>query len=191
MPQSNRSYFALSMALMLAVLLISALSACSFSSSPDYIVSEARTLNRGDEIPALSGKKIVELSGGNLGNSALDADYSLLESLGTVVYDVNDPFESQIIEYEGVLLSTLFDQFGGASTTSVTFTANDDYQQDILIEDAEKWPIILATKVNGEYPPTDLRGPLMIVYPYDQYPELDPSRYDLFWIWQISNIKFN
>jgi len=28
----------------------------------------------------------------------------------------------------------------------------------------------------------------MIVYPYDSYPELDPSTYDPFWIWQIANI---
>ncbi|MBN4064684.1 hypothetical protein JYU04_03000 [Dehalococcoides mccartyi] len=150
-----------------------------------------RTLNFGDEIPEIQGNPILSISGGALADSKQPADIRMLESLGTIKYSVDDPYDNEIVEYEGVPLKTIFDQFGGPDSTNIIITATDDYQQIIPRADADKWPIILALKVNGAYAPNDHRGPSMIIYPYDQFSELEPTKYDQFWVWQIKTIEFS
>lgn len=168
--------------LALAILGATLLFGCSSERDPDYLDVKPRTLNVGDPIMRIR-------SGVN--DTPFDVDISILESLGTVSYSVDDPYELTDVEYEGVLLSVLFEQFGGAESKSVTILAIDDYTQTIPRDHIEKWPLLLALKANGSYSPRSHRGPVMIIYPYDQYPELDPTIYDPFWVWQISDMPFN
>jgi hypothetical protein len=187
----SRRFSWLNLLIIASVVIVTLASCSSEPDQPSYVEVQSRVLNSGDELPAMQGEAIFEVSGGTTGESATPVDKNILESLGTIKYSVNDPYENVTIEYEGVLLKTLFDQFGGEGSTEVAITAIDDYQQVIPRVDAEKWPIMLALKSNGAYAPKDNRGPSMIVYPYDQFPELDPTTYDPFWIWQIKNIRFN
>ena len=150
-----------------------------------------RTLNAGDQVPAVTRDQILTIAVGIIGQSEIVADNGLLESVGTIKYTVYDPYENRAVEYEGILLESLFDQFGSTDTTDITVTAMDDYQQVVQRADAEKWLIILALKADGEYAQREHRGPSMIIYPYDDYPELSPSVYDPFWVWQVANITFN
>jgi hypothetical protein len=191
LPHSISSRFSLFNYAILAGVVLVVLASCSVSTEPDYVEVKSRTLRSGDEIPTVAGDTVLALSGGTIGESRLNADVQLLESIGTVSYSVNDPYENRPVEYEGVLLESLFDQFGGAAATGVTITAIDDYQQVISRVDAEKWPIILALKADGEYAKRNHRGPSMIIYPYDQYSELEPTKYDPQWVWQIAGINFN
>jgi hypothetical protein len=177
--------------LVLSVVLTLIFTGCATTTEPDFVEVRPRSLQTGDELQIPLGNKILSLSGGTLGDKQIDADIPLLQSLGIVKYSVNDPYEKADIEYEGVLLETLFDQFGGAESTTMTITASDDYRQTISRVDAEKWPIMLALKADGNYAPSDHRGPSMIVYPYDQYPELEPTAYDHLWVWQITSIAFS
>ncbi|MDG0866659.1 molybdopterin-dependent oxidoreductase [Candidatus Lucifugimonas marina] len=177
----------LNLAILVSVVLVTLVS-CTTETEPDYTEVLPRTLTRGEEIPAATGDTIFTLNAVATGNEPIDIDISLLESLGTVKYTVEDPYENRQVEYEGVLVETVLDQFGGSNTTGITLTAIDDYQQTIPIDHVEEWPVLLALKSDGEYAPRSHRGPAMIVYPYDSYPELDPSTYDPFWIWQIANI---
>ncbi|MEE8046042.1 MAG: hypothetical protein V3T49_04305 [Dehalococcoidia bacterium] len=186
---SSRSSF--SNYAILAAVIFFVLSACATSNEPDYVEVKERTLHSGDEIPATSGTTIVSFSGGSIGDGEIAVDIQILESIGTVKYSVDDPYENRLIEYEGVLLRSLFDQFADSESASVTITAIDDYQQVIPRVDAEKWPIILAIKSDGEYTTRDHRGPSMIIYPYDQFSELEQAIYDPFWVWQIAHISFD
>jgi hypothetical protein len=176
--------------LILSAVIGTVLTACADEKEADYAQVLPRTLDAGDKLPAALGETVLTLSGGTVGSTPINVDTALLESLGTVKYSVNDPYENKPIEYEGILLTTLLDQFGKASSSEIVITAIDDYQQNIPRTDAEKWPIILALKVDGVYAARDHRGPSMIIYPYDNYSELEPTTYDPFWVWQIANISF-
>lgn len=176
-------------ALLTLALVITA--SCSAEQSPDYVEVLPRTTHAGDPMPAPNGNTIVEITGMGTGSSPIDIGVSQLESLGTVKFSVDDPYELTDVEYEGVLLSTMFEQFGGSESDSVTISAIDDYSQVIPREHTEKWPVLVALKSGGAYVKRDHRGPAMIIYPYDQYPELDSTTYDPFWVWQISHIVFN
>jgi hypothetical protein len=53
----------------------------------------------------------------------------------------------------------------GDSASSVRITALDDYQVDIPFAEIEKWPILLATRMNGEYMSIENSGPTRIIFP--------------------------
>ena len=187
----SRRFSWLNLLIIASVVIVTLASCSSEPDHPSYVGVQSRVLNSGDELPAMQCEAIFEISGGTTGDSATPVDRNILESLGMIKYSVDDPYENKSIEYEGVLLKNLFDQFGGEGSTEVAITAIDDYQQVIPRADAEKWPIILALKVDGAYAPKDHRGPSLIVYPYNDFPELEPTAYDQFWIWQIKNMSFN
>ena len=176
---------------LVAILVTLAQASCSPPETPDYIEVLPRTLNVGDELPTLIDNAIIEISGGTIGESPVNVNISLLEAMGTVKYSVYDPYELREVEYEGVLLATLFDQFGGVDADSVAILAIDDYLQTIPREHTEKWPVLLALKTDGNYAQRSHRGPAMIIYPYDKYRELDPTTFDPLWVWQISHMTFN
>jgi hypothetical protein len=121
--------------------------------------------------------------------STLQFDMPTLEKLGVVQYKVDDPFAKKTILYSGVLLSQLL-KAAGASTdaTTLTLRALDDYSTDVKISDANKWPVLVATKADGAYMPIDKNGPLISVWPFNDFPEIDHVTYDAQWLWSLSKI---
>ena len=154
-------------------------------------VSEG-TLKAGDTIPAPTGEVVLTVDGKisqtNVGN-ALQFDMATLEKIGVVQYDVDDPFVKENITYSGVLVSELLKVVGAApDATTLTLLALDDYSTDMKISDAEKWPVLVATQANGAYMPVDKNGPLISVFPFNDFPELDHLTYDALWVWSLAGI---
>ena len=67
------------------------------------------------------------------------------------------------------------DQFGGMAQLL-----------DVLL-DFERYPVLFALRMNGQDLSTD-RGPIWIVYPRDDFPELKNETADTRWIWQLSKL---
>jgi hypothetical protein len=84
-------------------------------------------------------------------------------------------------------------KFVGAanSASNVRITALDDYQVDIPFIEIKKWPILLATRMNGEYMSIENSGPTRIIFPYHAYPEIDSIKYDDLWVWNIERMEIN
>ena len=57
----------------------------------------------------------------------------------------------------------------GATGTTVVATALNDYSGEIGIDLIEDYPVLLATRLNGEPLAAD-KGPIWIIYPIDDYP---------------------
>jgi len=56
-------------------------------------------------------------------------------------------------------------------------------------EDWEKWPVILATRQDGEPLERRTQGPARVVYPIDDHPELNAADYKPRWVWTIKKIE--
>jgi hypothetical protein len=175
------------------VLIAFLLAACTQQpASTIYETVSAATIKPGDSIPAPTGEVVLTIDGNisqtNVGNS-LQLDMATLEKIGVVQYDVNDPFVKEKITYSGVLLSEILKAAGAdASATTLTLRALDDYSTDMNITDADKWPILVATRANGEYMAIDKNGPLISVFPFDDFPEIDHLTYDALWVWSMHEI---
>jgi hypothetical protein len=162
------------------------------STPTTYTIVSEGTLKPGDAVPAPTGDVVLTIDGKikqtNSGDT-LQFDMQTLESLGVVQYEVDDPFAKKKIVYAGVLLSQVLKMAGvDSGATTLTLKALDDYTTDMKISDAEKWPVLVATKADGAYMPIDKNGPLISVWPFNDFPEIDHITYDALWVWSLSGI---
>lgn len=168
--------------------------ACAGPATPAYqVVSQAR-FAPGSPIPPPSEKVILTISGDisvtNVGDT-LQFDMPTLESLGLVKYTMNDPFLMEEVNYTGVLMSRVSEFVGAPDIPgNVRIVALDDYHVDLSLEDIQRWPVLLATRSNGEYLSIENAGPTRIVFPYHAHSELDPVGYDKkLWIWNVKSMQ--
>jgi hypothetical protein len=174
------------------LIFIPMLVACSQAPTTAYTTVSEATLKPGDVVPAPTGDVVLIIDGKinqtNAGDT-LQFDMPTLESIGVVKYAVDDPFAKKNITYSGVLLSQVLEVAGAdPSATTLTLKALDDYTTDMKISDANKWPVLVATQADGAYMPIDKNGPLISVWPFDDFPEIDHVTYDALWVWSLSNI---
>jgi len=168
------------------------LTACGQQTHAIYETVSTPTLKSGSAIPAPTGDVVLTIDGKisqtNSGTS-LQFDMKTLESIGVVQYKVDDPFAKKNILYAGVLLSQLLKVAGAApDATTLTLRALDDYSTDMKISDASKWPILIATRADNAYMPIDKSGPLISVFPFNDFPEIDHITYDAQWLWSLAGI---
>ncbi len=89
--------------------------------------------------------------------------------------------------FRGVLTRDLLAAVG-AQGDAITAVALDDYEYTIPMAKLEQYPIMVALDMNGEaMTPRDL-GPIWIVYPRDDYPELDTQETDHRMVWQVREL---
>ena len=183
----------ISRAICFLALTIFLLTACGpQAASTTYKTVSEGTLKPGSAIPAPAGPVVLTIDGKisqtNSGQS-LQFDMAALESIGVVQYKVDDPFLKKNILYSGVLLSQLLKVAGAASdATTLTLWALDDYSTDMKIADGNKWPVLIATQGDGAYIPLDKNGPLISVFPFNDFPEIDHLTYDNQWLWALAKI---
>ena len=137
-----------------------------------------------------SGRSILTVSGKiNAANNSesVQFDRAALEALGTVAIETNTPWFKGSVKFEGVSLDKLM-QSVGAKGDRVVVVALNDYSSEIPIEDFAKYNVILALKRDGEYMPVRDKGPLFIVYPYDQNPELKSQKFYSRSVWQVAKL---
>lgn len=173
-------------------LCLSACGAASNSANPGFTIITAGTLSPSESIAAPSGPVVLSLSGKiGVTNAAdrLDFDMETLERLGVVEFTVDDPFLKRSITYQGVLLRRLLEvaRVPQEATTLHTIALND-YATDVPIEPISAWPVMLATKRDGQRMPVSDKGPIEIVFPYNSF-EIDPVAYDPMWVWQLRSIE--
>ncbi len=171
-----------------------ALGACGGEASPVYETVVPTSLNPGSAIPNPTEEVILTLSGDisvkNAG-ATLAFDMPTLERLGLVKYTIADPWLNNTdVAYTGVLMSDLL-KFAGASdsATNIHMVALDDYAVDIPLTDTNKWPILLATRADGEYMTVDNSGPTRIIFPFDAYSEIDKAAYKVLMIWNLKDME--
>ena len=182
-------------AVLTLLVIIPLFAACSQAATAvpaTYTTVSEGTLKPGEAVPAPTGDVVLTVDGmisqTNSGET-LQFDLPTLESLGVVQYEVDDPFAKKKILYDGVLLSQVLKVAGADSkATTLTLSALDDYSTDMKITDASKWPVLLATKADGTYMPIDKNGPLISVWPFNDFPEIDHLTYDALWVWSLSKI---
>ncbi len=111
-----------------------------------------------------------------------------LEKLGLHRINTSTYWEEDDGIYEGVLLKTLLEDAGIAGSTAIQITALDSYSAEIPQEDWEKWPVLLATRKNGQVMSVRKKGPTRIIYPKDLGGEIANTVMRVRWVWAIEKI---
>lgn len=143
------------------------------------------------EIPAPKGQVILTVSGKIAHRNAPDGatfDAAMLEALPKRTTVANTPWYSGKTRFEGPLGAALLDQVG-ASGTVLKVTALNDYAVEIPVADFRKWPVILATKINDKAISVREKGPIFVIYPFDEEPSLYNELYFGRSAWQVKSIE--
>jgi hypothetical protein len=147
-------------------------------------------LVRAAEIPMPTGKVILSVTGSiqnkNQGDKAL-FDRKMLQDLGLIEMKTSTTWTNGVVVFEGVSAAKLLD-YTGATGQTLTAIAINDYKVDLRIDELRKYPVMLALTMNGRDLELRDKGPIWIVYPRDQYPELAGEENSYKWIWQLNSM---
>jgi hypothetical protein len=75
-----------------------------------------------------------------------------------------------------------------ANGTTIKAVALNDYKTAIPVDDAKRYDMIVAHRMNGEPIPVRTKGPLFIVYPFDSKAELQSSKFYARSAWQLKSM---
>jgi hypothetical protein len=143
-----------------------------------------------EPLPQPSGEVLLSVAGAiETTNAEGEArfDRAMLEALGMERLETSNPFEPGVHVFEGPRLSAVLDRVGARGST-VTAKALDGYEIDIPFSDAADYGVLLAMRWNGETMTVRRKGPIWIVYPVDQNPELNIESFSSRSIWQLSRL---
>jgi len=137
---------------------------------------------------SVSGLTIAPAQRPKLINGTLRFNLNTLESLPQHQFTTMTPWSDQPIAFSGPLLR---DVLALAGTKGHTILANaiNDYRVNIPFEDATRFDMIVATRLNGDRMSVRDKGPLFVVYPFDSLPELQQARYYERSIWQLKSLE--
>jgi|EndMetStandDraft_7_1072992.scaffolds.fasta_scaffold00940_7 hypothetical protein len=144
-----------------------------------------------DQLPSPSGEVVLEVTGliSNTNDAkAADFDLAMLTGMDNRVTKTSAPWYDGTHEFAGPLGSTLLDTVG-ASGTMLRVTALNDYVTEIPVSDFRDYRVVLATSIDGKLLSVRDKGPIFVIYPFDEHPELNNETYYGRSAWQVKSIE--
>ncbi len=141
-------------------------------------------------LPAPTGRVLLTLSGdiahANVGDEA-HFDRAMLEALPARVIETHTPWHRDRGRYEGPLIRALLEAVG-ADVEQVRIWALDHFEAEVPVSDFRRHDVILAMTRDGE--PLSIRdyGPLFVLYPFDDHPELHTETIRFRSVWHVERI---
>lgn len=148
-------------------------------------------LVRADELAAPTGDVILTVTGAightNAPGAAL-FDLAMLEALPGQETSTTTPWHDGAQSFSGPLGRALLATVGASGATLVV-TAINDYVTEIPVADFQNWPVIFATRHNGEVMSVREKGPIFVIYPFDSDAALNTEIYCGRSAWQVKSIE--
>lgn len=141
-------------------------------------------------LPAPTGPVLLTVSGRisqhNRGQTAV-FDAAMLKALPVSHIRTRSPWKSEVMTFSGPSLKNLL-QAVGAQGKSLHLSALDNYEVDLPMGDVARFDPVLSMQVDGKSLTVRTLGPLLLMYPFDAFPELNVSVYVGRSVWQLRRI---
>lgn len=144
-----------------------------------------------DDLPAPKGEVLLTVSGAiarTNGDGVARFDLEMLQALEPRSFTTETIWTEGAQEFTGVGLDVLLTYLGSTGSMLVT-TAVNDYSVEIPVSDATGEGPIVAYMRNGAPMPLRQKGPLWVVYPYDDKAEYRSELIYARSIWQMNRIE--
>lgn len=115
-------------------------------------------------------------------------DMAMLETLPQHSFRTGTPWYADTREFTGPLLRDVLSA-AGAQGQMLTARALNDYKVVIPVRDATAYNVIVARLMDGKPMPVRDKGPLFIIYPFDDHSELRSQTYYGRSVWQLREIQ--
>lgn len=126
---------------------------------------------------------------GSANGGTAQFDLAMLEAMPKTSFKTSSPWTDAGTSFEGVALKDLAAAVGAAGGTVIARALND-YSASFPLDDAVSGGCLVAYRMNGEYMSMRDKGPLWIIYPFDDFPELKTETKYAHCVWQLSVIEF-
>lgn len=150
-------------------------------------VAAVAPLSFAQGLEAPKGRAILTISGKigekNKGELA-QFDMAMIEKLPQHSFTTRTPWYDKPVKFTGPLLSDVLAAVK-ASGTTLSAVAINDYKINIPLEDVSKHGVLMARLIDDQPIPVRSKGPLFVVYPFDNAAELRTSVYYERSIWQL------
>ncbi|MCY0094481.1 molybdopterin-dependent oxidoreductase [Hoeflea ulvae] len=130
---------------------------------------------------------VLTVSGKVANGEPVDFTLAELEALGTASITTSSPWESNAMTFDGVPLAVLMEAVGASGDTA-SIVALNKYRTTVPVTDFIDHGVILASRKEGAPMPVSDKGPLFVVYPFDDKPELNSEIYHSRSAWQVRSI---
>jgi hypothetical protein len=137
------------------------------------------------------GSVILEVRGNITETNAPGAarfDLAMLKALGTVTVTTGTPWTDKATQYEGVEGAAILKAVGAKGATLAARAIND-YEIEVPVEDLMQKGVFFAYSADGKRLTTRDKGPLWLLYPFDDRPELKVETNYSRSIWQVKVIE--
>jgi len=114
-------------------------------------------------------------------------DKAMIEALPKKDIRTENPWDHGPSTYQGVLLRDLL-KYVGADGKVLSISALNDFRAELSVADVEKYDVILAYKRDGADLPVRDKGPLFVVFPFSDVPELATEARYAQSVWQVNQI---
>lgn len=142
-------------------------------------------------LPAPTGKVVLTVTGNitkpNAGQQAV-FDLKMIEALPQHSFTTRTPWYSTPVKFTGPKLADVLAAVG-AQGKEIQAVAINNYQITIPMSDAQRYPVVMAWKINDQPIPVRAKGPLFIAFPYDDDAALRTAQYHERSIWQLKQLN--
>jgi hypothetical protein len=145
------------------------------------VSSAAMALKPPTERPVLTVSGKIGLK--NAGDKAR-FDMKMMEALPQHSFTTRTPWYDKPVKFTGPLLADVLAAVK-ASGSTVSAVAINDYKISIPVTDTTRHKVIVARLLDDKPMPVREKGPLFVVYPFDDSSELRSSTYYERSIWQL------
>jgi hypothetical protein len=143
-------------------------------------------------LDAPKGKVVLSITGRigkpNAGDR-VDFDMEQLAALPQQSFTTATPWFKQPMKFTGPLLRDVLAAAGANGGTTLTAVALNKYKVDIPAEDARLHRMVLARLLDDKPMSVREKGPLFIVYPFDDDRALQSERYYNRSAWQLRTLE--
>lgn len=146
-------------------------------------------------LAAAAPAAVLTIIGPNLGAPAQGGrfrfDLGALQQLAQRNIVAATPWYKSANEFSGPLLRDVL-QAGGVPADAegnLRCTALNDYRVEIPLGDARRYDVVVAHRFNGKPMSVREKGPLFVIYPFNEQPQLRTTTYYNRCIWQLKAIE--
>jgi len=137
--------------------------------------------------PAVASDAALTLGSEQAGNT-LEFTLDELAALPQTTIVTESEFTDGAVEYTGPLVRDVLEHLAIDNSETIRFTAANDYYVDVPSSDFRRYNVILALEADGTRLSRRDKGPLWLMYPLSDHPELNDPVYNTRLIWQVVRI---
>lgn len=141
-------------------------------------------------LPPPEGEVLLRLDGDiahpNVGDE-LHLDRAQLMALPSRVIETRIPWAEGKFRFEGPLVRAVL-AAAGVEANHIRVRALNDYEAEVPVADFHDYDVILALERDGHPIPVRDLGPMLVLYPFDDYPELHTESIRFRSVWHVERI---